>query len=306
MRGGIDLGGTKIEACLFDGRFEEVARRRVPTPRESYDELVDVLQDQYEWLRGKAGLERLPLGVGIPGHMDVETGLSLASNLAANGRPLYDDISRRLGFPVPFENDCKCFAFSEANGGAGDRYETVFGLILGTGCGGGVCHRGALVAGKNGLPGEIGHLGIPWNVAGELSLPLERCNCGRPGCYETLVSGPGISRLAKSLAGIELQAHEIVANAERRPELAAVMDVWAAIVCELFRTIQASVDPDCIVLGGGVSRMPDIVGLLKRHMPRHLIEGTRPPAVVLAKYGDSSGVRGAAMLASDAKAAGSI
>ena len=304
MRGGIDLGGTKIEACLFDPHLQEVTRRRIPTPRDSYDDLVDALVQQYEWMRGEAGLKRLPLGVGIPGIVDVKTGLSVMSNLPANHRPLRQDLSGRLGFHVPFQNDCKCFALSEANGGAGAGYQTVFGLIIGTGCGGGVCHRGALVEGRSGLPGEVGHLGIPAEVVPGVSLPLVRCKCGRIGCFETLISGPGIARLAKSVKGIDLEAHEIAAKAASDASLDEVMVLWAALVCELFRSIQATVDPDCIVLGGGVSRIPNVLALLKRHMPNHLIDGTRLPDVMLAKYGDSSGVRGAAMLAPDAKSRG--
>lgn len=297
MRGGIDLGGTKIEACLFDANLEEITRRRIPTPASSYDALVDALVLQYAWLRDQAGVDVLPLGVGIPGLVDVATGLSLTSNLIAHGRPLRQDLSRRLGFPVPFQNDCKCFALSEARGGAGHGHRTVFGLILGTGVGGGVCHDGEIVQGRNELPGEVGHLGIPASAVFGVALPVELCKCGRLGCYETLMSGPGISRLAKGLIGRELQAQEIAAHAASDHDLQRVLDAWAGITCELFRTIQSTIDPDCIVLGGGVSRIPGVLDLLSRHMPDHLIEGTRPPVIALAKYGDSSGVRGAAMLA---------
>lgn len=297
MRGGIDLGGTKIEACLFDAQLEEITRRRIATPRDNYEELVDVLVEQYDWMRDQAGLDVLPLGVGIPGIVDIETGLSLTSNLVANGRPLRQDLSRRLGFSVPFQNDCKCFALSEAKGGAGEGYATVFGLILGTGVGGGVCHLGEIVHGRNELPGEVGHLGIPLDAVPRVSLPVQRCKCGRFGCFETLISGPGISRLAKGLVGLNLEAHEIADMTASSGEFRQVLEVWAGIVCELFRTIQATVDPDCIVLGGGVSRIPGVVEMLEQHMPGHLIAGTRLPLVVLAKYGDSSGVRGAAMLA---------
>lgn len=294
MYGGIDLGGTKIEACLFDSDLGEITRRRIATPRTSYEELVDALVGQYDWLRGKAGVNTLPLGVGIPGQVDTKTGLTLASNLVCDEKPLRQDLSRRLGFPVIFENDCRCFAFSEANGGAGAGHDTVFGLILGTGCGGGVCYKGAIVHGRNGLPGEeVGHLGIPVDAAPGVTLPMERCACGRRGCYETLISGPGIARLARGLKGLHLEAHEIA----KRADLGEILDAWAHVVCELFRTIQATVDPDCIVLGGGVSRLAGIEKLLLKHLPGHLLEGGRAPDILLAKYGDSSGVRGAAMLA---------
>ena len=146
--GGIDLGGTKIEACLFDSDLNALCRRRTSTPRDSFQALVDALVDQYGWLRAQADMPDLAVGVGIPGLVESGTGLALTSNLPSTGKPLRSGLSHRLGLAVPMENDCKCFALSEANGGAGEGFETVFGLILGTGCGGGVCHRGRLVRGQ--------------------------------------------------------------------------------------------------------------------------------------------------------------
>jgi len=301
--GGIDLGGTKIEACLFDSALNAVDRRRTATPRESFEALLDALADQYDWLGAQAGVTGLHVGFGIPGLVEAGTGLALTSNLPSMGKPLARELSRRLGFAVPMENDCKCFALSEANGGAGDGCETVFGLILGTGCGGGVCHRGRLVRGHNGLPGEVGHTGMAMAASPGRSLPLRLCKCGRHGCYETLVSGPGMTELARSLHGLDLAAEEIAARAGAGDLVAQdVLTVWADIVCELLRSIQATVDPDCIVLGGGLSRMEGIVELLTRRMPLHMIGGKLHPQLKVAKFGDSSGVRGAAMLAVQAEA----
>jgi predicted NBD/HSP70 family sugar kinase len=298
MFGGIDLGGTKIEACLFDGDLVRVTSRRVPTPRHSYPELLDALVDQYRWLRDEAAQADLPLGVGIPGLIDPSTGLSLTSNLPAMGMPLRDELSRRLGFAIPVKNDCKCFALSEANGGAGAAFETVFGLILGTGCGGGVCYQGKLVEGSSGLPGEVGHTGISINAAQGQSLPLLRCNCGRVGCYETLVSGPGMTVLARNLLHVELQPEQIVAGALAGDRsLEHVLQVWADLVSELLRTIQGTIDPDCVVLGGGLSQIQDIEARLSECLSSHRITGARAPAILVAAFGDSSGVRGAAMLA---------
>ncbi len=298
MFGGIDLGGTKIEACLFDADLKPVRSRRIATPRSSYAELIDCLDAQYEWLRGEAAVADLALGVGIPGVTEASTGICLAANLVATGKPLREDLSRRLGFLVPFENDCKCFALSETNGGAGEGYETVFGLILGTGCGGGVCHKGRLVQGNNGLPGEVGHIGIPLSTAVSLKLPLLHCACGRDGCYETLISGPGMVALARHLAGIGVPAEQIAEQAEAgSAELRQVLDGWLELVCELLRTIQVTVDPDCIVLGGGLSRIKGVESKLSRQFLAHHVQGVRTPAILTAKYGDSSGVRGAAMLA---------
>lgn len=297
MFGGIDLGGTKIEACVFDDGLVQVEVRRVPTPRASYADLLDALVDQYRWLCQAAGRADLPVGIGIPGLIDRSTGLSLTSNLPAMGMPLRADLSQRLGFDVPVKNDCKCFALSEANGGAGAGFETVFGLILGTGCGGGVCRRGELVEGSSGLPGEVGHTGISV-AAFDKSMPLLRCNCGRTGCYETLVSGPGLVALARSMLDVERQPEQIVAGALAGDKaLERVLQVWADLVGELLRTIQSTVDPDCIVVGGGLSRMQGIEVRLSASWSSHRIQGARTPAILVATFGDSSGVRGAAMLA---------
>jgi predicted NBD/HSP70 family sugar kinase len=298
MFGGVDLGGTKIEACLFDSGLNTLTKRRTATPRDSFEALIDALVDHHAWLCAKAETSNLAVGFGIPGLVEAETGLALTSNLPSMGKPLASELSRRLGFAAPMANDCKCFALSEANGGAGEGFETVFGLILGTGCGGGVCHRCRLVRGHNGLPGEVGHTGISMAAAPGRSLPARLCKCGRLNCYETLVSGPGMTALAQHLHGLDLAAEEIAAVASTGdPAARDVLAVWAGILCELLRSIQATVDPDCIVLGGGLSRMEGILELLIERMPMHLIGGMRRPALKIAKFGDSSGVRGAAMLA---------
>lgn len=296
MFAGIDLGGTKIEASVFGANFDLIETRRVATP-VTYGALLDALVDQYEWLCNKVDVRELPLGIGIPGIIDPTTGLSNTSNLPATGMPLHSDLSDRLGFSVPVENDCKCFAMSEANGGAGDAYETVFGLILGTGCGGGVCFQGALVKGRNGLPGEVGHFGIPIDLANSLELPCLRCGCGRSGCYETLISGPGMSALSQHYTGEMLSPKQVVAAAHGGDKkMNHVVTVWTQIVCELVHTIQLTIDPDCIILGGGLSRIEGLVGKLNTRYDAHRIAGVSGPDVIRAKYGDSSGVRGAALL----------
>ena len=303
MFGGIDLGGTKIEACLFDSELEPVLSRRIATPATSYTELVDAVIDQYHWLRARArtdlGLRgALPLGIGIPGVIDRQSGLSKTANLPANEMPLRDDLTRRLGFAVPIENDCKCFALSEATGGAGAGYATVFGLILGTGCGGGVCHHGRLVTGRNGLPGEVGHIGLPAHHPALRALPALTCGCGRIGCFETLVSGPGMRALALHLTGTGTSPEEIAFGAAGGdPAMCLVFDTWLDVLCELVHTIQLTNDPDCIVLGGGLSRIAGIVGRLTDRFARHRLQGVEAPEFLAARFGDSSGVRGAAILA---------
>jgi len=303
--GGIDLGGTKIEATVFDRDLEIVGTRRVATPG-NYAALLDALVAQHDWLRTRADARQLPVGIGIPGVIDPATGLSNTSNLPATGMPLAADLSDRLGFSVPMENDCKCFALSEANGGAGKDRDTVFGLILGTGCGGGVCFKGALVKGRNGLPGEVGHFGIPAALANSLDLPCLACGCGRLGCYETLVSGPGMAALSHHLTGRNIRAEEIAAAVlDGDRDMEQVLDVWTKIVCELVHTIQLTIDPDCIVLGGGLSRIGGISARIQARYAAHRIDGVSGPDIVPAKFGDSSGVRGAALLAVAGRETGS-
>ena len=303
MFGGIDLGGTKIEACLFNADLDPVLSRRIATPATSYPELVNALIEQYDWLRGRAAADFrhrgvLPLGIGIPGVIDSQTGLSMTANLLADKMPLRDDLARRLGFAVTIENDCKCFALSEATGGAGAKYSTVFGLILGTGCGGGVCHHGRLVTGRNGLPGEVGHIGFPAHHPALRELPALACGCGKIGCFETLVSGPGMRALALHLTGTERSPEEIAMGASGGDHaLRLVFDTWLDILCELVHMIQLTIDPDCIVLGGGLSRIEGVVGRLADRFNQHRLQGTEAPAFLAARFGDSSGVRGAAMLA---------
>ena len=173
----------------------------------------------------------------------------MTANVPATGRPLGADLAARLGRTIQIGNDCKCLALSEANGGAGAGFATVFGLTLATGVGGGVCRHGRLVTGLNGLPGEVGHIGLPAHLVATRNLPVLACGCGRAGCYETLVSGPGMSRLARNLAAVEATPERIAAGAAGEAGMAAAFAVWLDLLAELLDTVQLTVDPDCVVLG---------------------------------------------------------
>lgn len=296
--GAIDVGGTKIEACLFNGKLEVLERRRLPTAKGSYDELLQALDGAVAWLDDTAGT-KVALGVGLPGLIDPATGLSMTSNLPATGHTLSADLSARIGRTIPVENDCKCFALSEANGGAGDGYRTVFGLIIGTGVGGGVCIDGKLVVGHNGLPGEVGHFGLPAELVRRHDLPILACGCGRTGCYETLLSGPGMARIARHLTGTEIDSATIVARAAAGDTaMRQVLDIWFEILGELIHTIQLTIDADCVVIGGGLSNIHGLTPTLSRTFARLMLPGVRQPAFATARFGDASGVRGAAMLVS--------
>jgi len=295
----MDVGGSKIETCLFDEQFRPLERRRVETACATYDELLSCIVGEARWLDALAG-GAVDLGIGLPGLVDHMTGRSMTSNLPATGRPLREDLVARLGRHVAMANDCKCFALSEANGGAGEGCETTLGLILGTGVGGGVTHRGRLVLGYNDLPGELGHIGIPGRLVAQWRLPLLPCGCGRIGCYETLLSGPGLVRLAGRRGAPER-------SPERSPEqiarlaasgdaaMAASMRQWLGLLAELIHTAQATIDMECVVLGGGLSRIPDLAGMLAQTYRSHQISG-RKTRFAVAHFGDASGTRGAALL----------
>ncbi|MFV0493384.1 MAG: ROK family protein [Pseudorhodobacter sp.] len=301
MFGGIDLGGTKIEACLHDADLNPLNRHRVPTPPR-YEDLIKAVVAQVAWLRQEAGEAHLPVGLGLPGFVDHRTGLTFAANIDVTGRRVADDLAACLGERIPVENDGKCFVLSEANGGAGEGARTVCGLILGTGVSGGLCIDGALHQGASGLPGEIGHIGLPAALVADLDLPVMPCGCGRTGCYETLLAGPGLPRIAAALGlpprnGVELA--KALEHGDRSGE--HVLRIWAGIAAELLHSIQLFVDPDCIVLGGGLTGIPGLAGRISDALESVRLPAAGPLRILPARFGDSSGVRGAALLARAAR-----
>lgn len=300
MFGGIDLGGTKIEACLHDADLNPLTRHRVPTPPR-YDDLIEAVLAQIAWLRQEAGRPDLPVGLGLPGLIDRRNGQFFAANVNVTGQRVADDLARHLGEPIPVENDCKCFVLSEAHGGAGQGARTVCGLIFGTGVAGGLCIDGTLHQGASGLTGEIGHIGLPATLVSEMRLPLMRCGCGRTGCYETLLAGPGLPHIAAALG---LPAHDGAglarALAQGAPEAEQILQGWARIAAELVHAVQLFADPDCLVLGGGLSKLPGLPDRLGDALEQVRLPIGGRPRILPARFGDSSGVRGAALLARQA------
>jgi predicted NBD/HSP70 family sugar kinase len=295
MLSAIDLGGTKIEVGIFSQDLDLLKSWRVATPRDSYEELLAVLYEQIKQIRVISEGDILPLGMGLPGLVDEENGTSFTSNLPASGKTLRSDLETLSDQSIQIANDCKCFALSEANGGAGEGFETVFGLILGTGVGGGVCRNGMLIKGANGLPGEVGHFALPANLSAELNLPNLTCGCGQSGCYETLCSGPGLSRLCQHYTGKHLSPADIVSSSDAKVQ--ASFNTWAQLIAELLHTLRLTVDPDCIVLGGGLSKIPQVDLKLTQALANHPFKAGSLPLISLPKFGDSSGLRGAALLA---------
>ena len=290
MIGGLDLGGTKIEARLFEGPgARTVETRRVPTPLTSFEALLEAVLAQVAWLEEASGRPGLPVGVAVPGTLDPATGEGFASNVPLTGRSLRDALAGRTGRAVPVVNDCMAFTLSEARGGAGEGARVVMGLILGTGVGGGVCIDGAFPPRHAGLAVEIGHVAASARALAAHGLPLFPCGCGRLGCAERYVSGTGLAAIAEARMGRRVPASEI------RDE--GVLGAWADVAGDMLAAIQLTLDPDVIVLGGGVSNMEGIEGRLTAALAGASLPSARPPRILRALHGDSSGARGAALMA---------
>ncbi|CAA9303736.1 MAG: Cryptic sugar kinase Mak [uncultured Gemmatimonadaceae bacterium] len=294
MRIGIDLGGTKIEGIALSHAGDELARRRVATPRD-YAASLDAIGALVRELEQGAGVAGT-VGVGIPGAVVPATGLvKNANSVWLNGRPLGGDLEARLGRPVRLMNDANCFALSEATDGAAAGAGVVFGVILGTGVGGGVVVHGRCHAGVNLIAGEWGHNPLPWPTDDERPGPA--CYCGRRGCIETFLSGPGLERDHAAHGGPPLGGREIVAAAGAgEPAAGATLARYHDRLARALATVVNVLDPDVIVLGGGLSNAPGLADAAAAALPRHVFSDRVATRVVRHRHGDASGVRGAAWL----------
>jgi fructokinase len=295
IRIGIDLGGTKIEALAIDSQGIELARYRVDTPREDYEATIRAMVGLVHRLEEKAGSAGT-VGAGIPGSISRITGLVKNSNSTwLNGRPLDRDLTAALGREVRIANDANCLAVSEATDGAAAGRQVVFGVILGTGCGGGVAIGGRVHEGPNGVAGEWGHNPLPWPKPEEYPGPA--CYCGKRGCMEMWVSGTGIALDYRTVTGKTLTTHEIVSQFEAGDrEAAATMERFEDRLARGIAQVINILDPDVIVVGGGVSKVENIYQVLPKMLKAYVFGGEVSTPVLPAKYGDSSGVRGAAWL----------
>lgn len=302
---GIDLGGTKIEAVAIDEGSNVLARRRVPTPG-GYAETVEAiagLVGAVERDTGQAGT----VGIGMPGAVSPESGLVKNANSTwLIGKPLGEDLARRLGRPVRLMNDANCFALSEATDGAAAGADVVFGVILGTGVGAGIVIGGRCIAGANLIAGEWGHNPLPWMTAEEFPGPA--CYCGKVGCIEMFLAGPGFERDYVGQSSTESrgtrQTMQTTRSSRSIVEDAAAGDVRARAAIgryhdRLARALASVInilDPDVIVLGGGMSNLPGLAEATSALLPRYVFSDTVVTRVVRNLHGDSSGVRGAAWL----------
>jgi fructokinase len=294
IRIGIDLGGTKIEAVALDPAGHIVARERVPTPR-SYPETVQALTDLVGALERPLGVQAT-VGIGIPGVVVPETGLVKNANSTwLIGQPLQRDLETALARAVRMENDANCFALSEASDGAAAGARVVFGVIMGTGCGGGIVVNGQLLTGRNLIAGEWGHNPLPWPQLDEI--PGPPCYCGKRGCIETWISGPAVAADHTRATGETLTAPEIMAAASRgEPGAVATRARLVHRAARSLATVINVLDPDVIVLGGGLSNTEGLATDLERAVAPWVFSDRVTTQVVVNRHGDASGVRGAAWL----------
>jgi len=295
VRIGLDLGGTKIEGIALDDDGTPLARRRVATPRHDYAATLQAMAGLVRDLEAETS-RRGTVGVGMPGALSPATGLVKNANSTwLIGQPLDHDLSSLLERPVRFANDANCFALSEAVDGAAAGARVVFGVIVGTGTGGGIAVERKVLTGPNAIAGEWGHNPLPWPRAGEW--PGPPCYCGKTGCVETFLSGPGMARDFREATGRDLAAPEVVARAERGDGAAgAVLERYEERMARALAVVLNLLDPDVVVLGGGMSQIARLYESVPRLWQEWAFSDRVDTALRPPVHGDSSGVRGAAWL----------
>jgi len=295
---GIDLGGTKTEVIVLGSDGDERWRRRLPTPAGDYEATLATVVALVGQARQELGLSKATIGAGTPGSLTPAGLIKNANSTCLNGRPLQRDLSAALGQPVAMANDANCLALSEAIDGAGAGAAVVFAVILGTGVGGGIAVHGRVLTGPNGLAGEWGHNPLPWATDAD---PRWRCYCGQAGCIEMLLSGPGLARDHHVDTGgpnaIEIATRAAAGDAAAQATLARHAERLARALAHVINLL----DPDVIVLGGGLSRLGHLYEMVPKWWGRHVFAAgaaDQPLQTLLkpALHGDSSGVRGAAWL----------
>ncbi len=295
LRIGIDLGGTKIECVALDENGHEILRTRVDTPQGDYARTIESIAQlvaDAEHAAGRSGT----VGVATPGALSCVTGrLKNSNSVCLNDRPLLQDLERALARPLRIANDANCFALSEAIDGAAAGAHTVFGVILGTGVGGGIVIDRQVLDGPNGIAGEWGHNPLPRVDADDLPQPA--CYCGRAGCIETYLSGPGLAADHRRRTGESLSAAQIAQRAAAGdPACHATLDRYCNRLARALAGVINILDPDVIVLGGGVSNIDALYEDVPRRWGAHVFSDEVRTRLVRHRHGDSSGVRGAAWL----------
>ena len=292
---GVDLGGTKIEAIVLNQQGDEVTRMRVRTPNDDYQQILLSIADLVEEV--EEGLNEVAtIGICTPGAISPASGLLKNSNtVCMNGKPIKKDLVSLLGREIRIANDANCFALSEAVDGAAAGADVVFGVIVGTGTGGGVVVNQKLLTGRHAIAGEWGHNPLPW--PDESELPGPECYCGKQGCIETFLSGPGITRDHQSQGGDKVNAEQIVELAALGFERAeATLLRYEERMAKSLASVINILDPDVIVLGGGMSNVERLYTNVPKLLSKYVFSDVVNTPIMPPKFGDSSGVRGAAWL----------
>lgn len=296
---GFDMGGTKIELAVFDQNLNQLWQKRVATPKSDYQALLQAFTE----LTAEADLRfgcKGQIGIGLPGIVNLEEGTVFTTNVpAAQYQPFIHDLEHCLQRPIKVDNDANCFALSEAWDNEFRQYPTILGMILGTGVGGGYIINGRAISGKNGITAEIGHLNLTQkaiHLLGE-NYPDVACGCGRNGCFEGVLSGPGFERLFNHFYQRELSAVQIV-ELYYAGDLSAKAHVerYVMLLAIYLGNILTLFDPHLLVIGGGLSNFDEIYRLLPEYLPQYLYKTAKLPRIEKARYGDSGGARGAACL----------
>ena len=292
---GIDLGGTKISALMLNAEGETLKYQRVDTPQNDYEGIIGQIASLVAQFEADGG-DLARVGIGTPGSVSPVSGLMRNCNSTClNGRPFIDDLSKRLARPVQQANDADCFALSEATDGAAAGSDSVFGVIIGTGCGGGVVINGRLLSGPNRIAGEWGHNTVPLAVSE--GWPDRPCYCGRVNCVETFVSGPGLAQSLKRWAPHFQTAKALSDAVEAGDKLALqARDSYAMQLAECLSVVINILDPQRVVLGGGVSLLPGLPEALTAALQSRIFSESCRTQIVTAMHGSDSGVRGAAWL----------
>jgi fructokinase len=294
MRIGIDLGGTKISGIVLDSAGNQQAYERMATPVGDYHETLQAIADLVVQLEQQTEVAH-SIGIGTPGALSPSTGLMRNSNSTClNGLPLKQDIETRLGRTIQMSNDADCFALSEASDGAARGANTVFGVILGTGVGGGLVINGQLVNGANAIAGEWGHNPLPWQTSDEY--PGLPCYCGKLGCIETFLSGPGMQKHYFNITGKKLTVGEIIKQSAINPDAKKSLQQYVDRLARSLAGVINIVDPEVIVLGGGLSNIDVLYEEVPLRWGKYVFSDVVTTKLVKNQFGDDSGVRGAARL----------
>jgi fructokinase len=295
IRVGVDLGGTKMEVIAMGSRGKELLRHRVRTPQGDYTAILNAIVELIRYAEKRIGAD-YSIGIGTPGALSRTTGkLKNSNSTCLNNMPILHDLERLIGRPVRVSNDANCFALSEAVDGSGTGTSVVFGVIIGTGCGGGIVVNGSVLTGLNAIAGEWGHNPLPWATDDER--PGPDCYCGKKGCIETYLSGPGMTRDHQASTGRKLRPETIVQRAAAGEQASeATLGRYEERMARALAHVINIVDPDVIILGGGMSNIPRLYKNVPELWGRYVFSDRVETKLLPARHGDSSGVRGAAWL----------